>query len=40
MPGKENVKADSLSQNLISQPEVEEDMEVQVALSITNYRLT
>ena len=30
-PGRENVKADSLSRNPVSQPEVEEDMEVQVA---------
>ena len=30
-PGRENVKADSLSRNPVSQPEVQEDMEVQVA---------
>ena len=35
-PGKENVKADSLSRNPVSQTEVEEDLDVQVVHIQTN----
>ena len=35
-PGRENVKANSLSRNPVSQMEVEEDLDVQVAHVQTN----
>ena len=38
-PGRENVKADSLSRNPVSQMEVEEDLDVQVAHVQTNPQL-
>ena len=38
-PGRENVKADSLSRNPVSQTEVEEDLDVQVAHMQTNPQL-